>query len=70
MKIQAHHYNLEMEHPFGISRSVHTVQETFIVELEKDGLKGYGEATQNRYYGASLANMQEGLDAIKKDLEQ
>ncbi len=69
MKVNSYHYNLEMQHPFGISRSVHRFQETFIVEMEQDGLKGYGEATQNRYYGVSLQNMQEGLDAIKKEIE-
>ncbi len=58
-----------MQHPFRISRSVHRIQETFIVEMEQDGLKGYGEATQNRYYGVSLQNMQEGLDALKKEIE-
>ncbi len=70
MKVNSHHYNLEMQHPFGISRSVHRFQETFIVELEQDGVKGYGEATQNRYYGSSLQNMQEGLDALKNDIEK
>jgi L-alanine-DL-glutamate epimerase-like enolase superfamily enzyme len=70
MKARTYHFNLEMEHPFGISRSVHNFQETFIVELEQDGLKGYGEATQNRYYGSSLQNMQEGLDALKGELEK
>ncbi len=70
MKIKSYHYNLEMEHPFGISRSVHSFQETFIVELEQDGVKGYGEATQNTYYGFSLSNMQERLDLLKSDIEK
>ena len=70
MKVHSHPYKLEMEHPFGISRSVHSFQETFIVELEQDGVKGYGEATQNTYYGASIQNMQDGLKILKKDLEK
>jgi len=69
MKIKAHHYNLEMEHPFGISRSVHSFQETFIVELSQDGKKGYGEATQNTYYGFSLQNMQAKLDSLQAQIE-
>ena len=70
MQIKSYHYNLEMQHPFGISRSVHTIQETFIVELEQDGVKGYGEATQNRYYGFSLENMQKRLDELKPAIEK
>ncbi len=69
MKLKSHHYNLELEHPFGISRSVHSFQETFIVELKQDGKTGYGEATQNRYYGFSLENMQARLDELKPDIE-
>ncbi len=69
MKIKAHHYNLEMEHPFGISRSVHSFQETFIVELSQDGKKGYGEATQNTYYGFTLQNMQAKLDSLQAQIE-
>ncbi len=70
MKVKSYHFNLEMEHPFGISRSVHSFQETFIVELEQDGVKGYGEATQNTYYGFSLKNMQERLDELKSQIEK
>jgi L-alanine-DL-glutamate epimerase-like enolase superfamily enzyme len=70
MKVKAHHYNLEMEHPFGISRSVHSFQETFIVELQQDGKRGYGEATQNTYYGFSLQNMQAKLDELQSEIER
>ncbi len=69
MKVSFYHYNLEMAHPFGISRSVHTVQPTFIVALSQDGHTGYGEATQNRYYGVTPENLQAGLEAIKHEIE-
>ncbi len=70
MQVKFYHYNLEMQHPFGISRSVHTVQPTFIVELQQDGLKGYGEATQNRYYGVSPENLEENLIKLIPDIEK
>lgn len=70
MTVNFYHYNLEMAHPFGISRSVHTVQPTFIVALSQDGQTGYGEATQNRYYGVSPENLQAGLEALKSDIEK
>ena len=69
MKVAFYHYNLEMAHPFGISRSVHTVQPTFIVALSQDGHTGYGEATQNRYYNVTPENLQAGLEAIKHEIE-
>ena len=70
MKVHSHHYTLEMQHPFGISRSVHSFQDTFIVKLTQDGKKGYGEATQNTYYGFSLENMQEKLDTLRPLIEK
>ena len=70
MQVHFHHFDLQMAHPFGISRSVHTVQPTFIVSLEQDGKVGYGEATQNRYYGVTPENMEAGLKAIKSEIER
>jgi len=70
MKVSFKHFNLEMAHPFGISRSVHTVQPTFIVGLSQDGKTGYGEATQNRYYDVTPQNLEAGLLALKDEIEK
>jgi len=70
MKVKFYHYNLEMAHPFGISRSVHTIQPTFIVVLEQDGVTGFGEATQNRYYGVTPENLEAGLKALQPEIEK
>ncbi len=70
MKVKFYHYNLEMAHPFGISRSVHTIQPTFIVALEQDGVTGFGEATQNRYYGVTPENLEAGLKALQPEIEK
>jgi len=70
MKVRFYHYQLEMAHPFGISRSVHTVQPTFIVALEQDGLTGFGEATQNRYYGVSPENLEIRLLGLQSEIEK
>ncbi len=69
MNVQFKHYQLKMAHPFGISRSVHTVQPTFIVALSQDGKTGYGEATQNRYYGVTPENLEAGLKALQSAIE-
>ncbi|MDE2681389.1 MAG: dipeptide epimerase, partial [Verrucomicrobiota bacterium] len=57
MKICLHEYNLPLTHPFTISRGTITVQDTLIVELQQDGVSGYGEATVNAYYDAAMADM-------------
>ena len=57
MKIRLHEYNLPLTHPFTISRGTITVQDTLIVELQQDGVSGYGEATVNAYYDAAMADM-------------
>ena len=40
-------------------------QPTVVVELEQDGLRGYGEAPQSPYYGASAAGTLCGLGASR-----
>jgi len=70
MQVSFKHFNLEMAHPFGISRSVHTIQPTFIVALTQDGKTGYGEATQNRYYNVTPENLESGLLALKPEIEK
>jgi len=70
LKVRYYHFDLPMQHPFGISRSVHTVQPTFIVVLEAEGKKGYGEATQNRYYGVTPENLEATLCQLKPEIEK
>ena len=48
MKLIVHEYDLPLKHPFTISRSTTTAQRTLIVELQQDGVSGYGEAIANK----------------------
>ena len=57
MKLNLFPFELSLKHPFTISRGTITTQPTLVVELEADGLSGYGEATTNDYYGRSLEKM-------------
>lgn len=68
MKLRLHHFDLPLRHVFTISRGSMTVQPTLIVELEQDGVCGYGEATTNDYYGFTLENMAAALKAIEPRL--
>ena len=69
MKLSLHPFRLKLRHPFGISRGVTTVQGTLIVELEQDGLCGYGEVTEARYYGVTVEGMAERLESIRPAIE-
>ena len=70
MEIVLHEYALPLTHPFTISRGTVTVQESMIVELRQDGMSGYGEATANSYYDASMANMRVRFTAMEPLLER
>ncbi len=69
MKLTMHRFDLPTRHPFTISRSTTTVQPTLIVELEQDGLHGYGEAPENPYYGATIENMVAVLERVRSQVE-
>lgn len=68
MNLRLHKFDLRLRHTFTISRESIDVQPTLIVELEEDGLRGFGEATTNRYYGATYENMTAALESVRGDL--
>jgi len=57
MKLALHEFELPLKHPFTIARGTITAQPTLIVELGQDGESGFGEATVNTFYAASLIDM-------------
>jgi L-alanine-DL-glutamate epimerase-like enolase superfamily enzyme len=57
MKLRIRTFELPLRHTFRISRGSVSEQSTLIVELEHDGLRGYGEATTSRYYNQSIEGM-------------
>ena len=63
-------YNLAFRHPFTISRGTKTHQPTLIVELEYQGLKGYGEAPAISYYHIPVEKMIADLEAKKQFIER
>ena len=65
MKLLLHEYELPLKHPFTISRGTTTAQRTLIVELQQDGMSGYGEATANSYYDSSMDLMRTRLQAMQ-----
>jgi L-Ala-D/L-Glu epimerase len=69
MHIRLYHFDLPLRHVFTISRESIAVQSTLIVELSEDGYQGYGEATSNPYYGATIENMAQALLAVRGELQ-
>jgi L-alanine-DL-glutamate epimerase-like enolase superfamily enzyme len=65
-----HSYNLAFRHPFTISRGTKTHQPTLIVELEHEGLKGYGEAPAISYYHIPVEKMIADLEEKKSFIQR
>jgi L-alanine-DL-glutamate epimerase-like enolase superfamily enzyme len=63
-------YNLAFRHPFTISRGTKTHQPTLIVELEHNGLKGYGEAPAISYYHIPVEKMIADLESKRPFIEK
>jgi L-alanine-DL-glutamate epimerase-like enolase superfamily enzyme len=64
-----HEFELSLRHTFGISRGSIRVQPTLIVELNDGVHRGFGEATANTYYGATLAGMRATLETVRAEVE-
>ena len=69
MELLLHEYELPLKHPFTISRSTTTAQRTLIVELQQDGVSGYGEAIVNSYYDSPMETMRSHLQAMQPLLD-
>ncbi|MBC6489477.1 dipeptide epimerase [Flavihumibacter stibioxidans] len=70
MRVQSFIRQLPFTHPFTISKGTKTHQPTFVVELDFNGIKGYGEAPAIAYYNIPVEKMQSDLDAKKKFVEK
>ncbi len=70
MQLEYRVYRLELEDPFGISRGTITELKTLIVILSQDGVSGYGEATENDYYGVTVEGMVQRLESLRSVIEE
>jgi L-alanine-DL-glutamate epimerase-like enolase superfamily enzyme len=68
-KLHLHEFELPLKHVFAISRGSIAVQPTLIVELTDGAHHGFGEATSNAYYGATLAGMRASLESVRAAVE-
>ncbi|KIC93818.1 mandelate racemase/muconate lactonizing enzyme family protein [Flavihumibacter solisilvae] len=70
MQVRSFIAELPFSHPFTISKGTKTHQPTFVVELDFNGIKGYGEAPAITYYNIPVSKMQEDLAAKKQFVEK
>lgn len=70
MQLSLLSFDLPLRHTFTISRESIDVQPTLIVVLQQDGVRGYGEATANDYYGHSIQRMSAALAALRPRLAE
>jgi L-alanine-DL-glutamate epimerase-like enolase superfamily enzyme len=69
MQLKYQKFDLPLRHVFTISRGSVSVQETLVVQLGMDGLYGYGEATTNAFYGATIPNMTAAIESVRSIVE-
>jgi L-Ala-D/L-Glu epimerase len=69
MKLILREFNLKLKHTFTISRESIDFQPSLIVELQKNGFSGFGEATSNPYYNITVPMMMMDLEKIKDIIE-
>jgi len=69
MKLRLHRVQLPLEFEFTISRGSMSTQRSLIVELEHDGQRGFGESTENTYYGHSLDSMSASIHRCRDIIE-
>jgi L-alanine-DL-glutamate epimerase-like enolase superfamily enzyme len=62
-------FDLPLRHVFTIARGSTAVQPTLIVQLSVGDVHGYGEATTNSYYGATIANLSASLESVRSQVE-
>ncbi len=65
MKLRVRTADLRLRHTFTISRDSQDVVRTVIVELERDGVTGYGEASPSAYYGHSAASIAGSIERAR-----
>lgn len=62
MKMTLHRLQLPLQHEFTISRGSINFQNSLVVELEEDGVSGFGEVTENSFYGHTIDALSDALN--------
>jgi L-alanine-DL-glutamate epimerase-like enolase superfamily enzyme len=69
VKLSYQQFDLPLKHVFTISRGSMSVQPTIVVQLSIGDIHGYGEATTNSFYGATIEKMSASFESVRSFLE-
>jgi L-Ala-D/L-Glu epimerase / N-acetyl-D-glutamate racemase len=70
MKLILHTFKLELKHTFSISRRSFDSLQNLVVEVNHDGISGFGEATHNPYYkNTEVEKMVSKLEYFREIIE-
>lgn len=69
MKLLIRTYNLQLKHPFTISRGTRNEILSIIVELQENEFSGFGEATENAYYKTTVEQFKAELIQKREIIE-
>jgi L-alanine-DL-glutamate epimerase-like enolase superfamily enzyme len=69
MKLIIRTYKLQLKYPFTISRGTRTEIPSIIVELQENGVSGFGEATENAYYKTTVEQLKAELIQKREIIE-
>ncbi len=70
MRLRIHRVDLPLKHVFSSSQRSVSVVRTVVVELEQDGLRGYGEAYEAPYYNVTAENMLDAIERVRESVEK
>lgn len=70
MKLKYAAFNLPFKYPFTISKGTKTHQPSLVVELDFNGIRGYGEAPAIAYYHIPVEKMIADIEAKKMFIEK
>ena len=71
MKLTLHRNKLFLKHTFAISRRSFDSLQSLVVEIEHDGISGFGEATHNPFYkNTDINDMVLRLESLRPEIEK
>lgn len=69
MKLIIRTFSLQLKHPFTISRGTRDTIPSLIIELNENGVSGFGEATANPYYNTTTEQFVTELNSKRNLIE-
>lgn len=70
MNMHLYRVDLPLAHEFTIARGSIRTQPSLIVELEHEGVSGFGEVTENDFYGHTFSSMTASLNKLAPRLSE